>query len=382
LGFGVSVRTTSGAPQQAPSARRHALYVLASSLAYNLDSPPTRSDCTNKIFEMTEVDSLPSKILVFGATGTIGQHIIQEIYNARSSFEKIGLFTSESTAKDKADEVQGWKSKGVEVIVGNVNTEDDLAKAYEGTSPSRLALLSTLMTRPGYDTIISALGRNAILAQIPLVKVAESSSSIKFFYASEYGTDIKYNASSASEKPHQLKLQVRRYINEHTQKLRVTYLVTGPYSDLYFGRGFEPKAGTFNVKERKATLLGTGEEKVSFTSMKDVGRLLVAALQTNTTEHERILKVNSFTATPKQILAEFEKQTGAKWEVSYTPLEDLKRAEQEAWKNDVPYKTGYTLRRIWTEGGTLYENSDNSKILSVDTETLEEQVRKVVEKQS
>jgi hypothetical protein len=121
---------------------------------------------------------------------------------------------------------------------------------------------------------------------------------------------------------------------------------------------------------------------VSFTSMKDVGRLLVAALQTNTTEHERILKVNSFTATPKQILAEFEKQTGAKWEVSYTPLEDLKRAEQEAWKNDVPYKTGYTLRRIWTEGGTLYENSDNSKILSVDTETLEEQVRKVVEKQS
>jgi uncharacterized protein YbjT (DUF2867 family) len=92
---------------------------------------------------MTEVDSLPSKILVFGATGTIGQHIIQEIYNARSSFEKIGLFTSESTAKDKADEIQGWKRKGVEVIVGNVNTEDDLAKAYEGTSPSRLALLST-----------------------------------------------------------------------------------------------------------------------------------------------------------------------------------------------------------------------------------------------
>jgi nucleoside-diphosphate-sugar epimerase len=238
------------------------------------------------------------------------------------------------------------------------------------------------MTRPGYDTVISALGRNAILAQIPLVKVAESSSSIKFFYASEYGTDIKYNASSASEKPHQLKLQVRKYINEHTQKLAVTYLVTGPYSDLYFGRGFEPKAGTFNAKEQEATLLGTGEEKVSFTSMKDVGRLLVAALKTPTKEHERILKVNSFTVTPKQILAEFEKQTGAKWEVSYTPLEELKKAEQEAWKNDVPYKTGYTLRRIWTEGGTLYEENDNSKVLSVDTETLEEQVRKAVEKQS
>jgi nucleoside-diphosphate-sugar epimerase len=161
----------------------------------------------------------------------------------------------------------------------------------------------------------------------------------------------------------------------------VTYLVTGPYSDLFFGRAADPEAGTFNVKEKKATLLGTGEEKVSFTSMKDVGRLLVAALRTVTTEHERVLKVNSFTVTPKQILAEFEKQTGAKWDVSYTPLEELKKAEQEAWANDTPRKTVYTLRRIWTEGGTLYEESDNSKILSVDVETLEEQVRKAIAQQ-
>lgn len=77
--------------------------------------------------------SIPKKVLVFGATGLIGQYIIQEIYNARSSFEKIGFFTSEATAKNKSDEVNGWKEKGVEVIVGDVNSEDDVAKAYEGT---------------------------------------------------------------------------------------------------------------------------------------------------------------------------------------------------------------------------------------------------------
>jgi nucleoside-diphosphate-sugar epimerase len=226
------------------------------------------------------------------------------------------------------------------------------------------------------------LGRNAILSQIPLVKLAESSSSVKYFYASEYGTDIEYDTSSASEKPHQLKLQVRKYIRENTKKLKVTYLVTGPYSDLYFGSSPEPRAGTFNVKEKKATLLGTGEDKVSFTTEKDVGRLLVAALRTRTNENERILKVNSFTVTPKQVLEEFEKQTGAKWEVSYTSVDDLKRAEQEAWKNDSPFKTVYTLRRIWIEGRTLYEESDNSKIEFVDVETMEEQVRKAIEQQS
>jgi hypothetical protein len=60
----------------------------------------------------------------------------------------------------------------------------------------------------------------------------------------------------------------------------------------------------------------------------------------------------------------------------------LKRAEQEAWKNDSPFKTVYTLRRIWIEGRTLYEESDNSKIEFVDVETMEEQVRKAIEQQS
>ena len=84
---------------------------------------------------MATKNPIPKNILVFGATGLIGKYILQEIYNARSSFEKIGFFTSESTAKNKSNEVKGWKEKGVEVIVGDVNSEQDVAKAYEGPFP-------------------------------------------------------------------------------------------------------------------------------------------------------------------------------------------------------------------------------------------------------
>lgn len=243
--------------------------------------------------------------------------------------------------------------------------------------------VSLILTRshPGYDTIISALGRNAILTQIPLIKLAEASSSIKYFYPSEYGTDIEYGPTSANEKPHQLKLQVRKFIRENVNKLKVTYLVTGPYSDLFFAPSSDPRIGTFDPKARKATLLGTGEEKVSFTTMRDVGRLLVAALQTRTASSERVLKVNSFTATGKQALAEFEKQTGEKWEVGFTDLEELKRLEQQAWKEDWPSKTPLTLRRIWTEGGTLYERRDNGEVgFDEGLETLADQVRNTVAK--
>jgi nucleoside-diphosphate-sugar epimerase len=215
------------------------------------------------------------------------------------------------------------------------------------------------------------------------LKLASSSPSIKFFYPSEYGTDIEYNASSAHEAPHQNKLKVRKYIRENARGLKVTYLVTGPYSDLYFGLSPDPAAGSFDVKGRKATLLGTGDEKISFTTERDVGRLLVAALTTPTTSGERILKVNSFTVSSKEVVAEFEKQTGAKWSVSYTSVDELKKAEEKAWEEDSPFKTVYTLRRIWIEGGTLYEKSDNGVIGMEDgLEGVDEQVRKAIEKQT
>ncbi|KAF9701623.1 hypothetical protein EKO04_000779 [Ascochyta lentis] len=306
----------------------------------------------------------PKKVLIFGATGLIGHFIIQEIVNARSSFDKIGLFTSPETAKNKPDEINGWEEKGIDINVGDVNSEEDVKKAYEG-----------------YDTIVSALGRNAILTQISLLKLASASPTVKYFYPSEYGTDIEYSPSSANEKPHQLKLQVRKFIRENAKDLKVTYLVTGPYSDLFFAPNKDPRIGSFDVREKKATLLGTGKEKISFTTMRDVGRLLVAALKTPTADSERILKVNSFTATGKEAVAEFEKQTGAEWNVSFTSLEELKKLEQQAWEEDWPSKTPLTLRRIWTEGGTLYERRDNGKVSFEDgLETLTDQVRNIIAK--
>jgi hypothetical protein len=75
------------------------------------------------------------------------------------------------------------------------------------------------------------------------------------------------------------------------------------------------------------------------------------------------LRVNSFTTTDSEILKEFEKQTGGQpWKVSYTSLDTLKKLEQEAWEAEKPYATVFTLRRIWAEGGTLYDKRDNHLI--------------------
>lgn len=115
-----------------------------------------------------------------------------------------------------------------------------------------------------------------------------------------------------------------------------------------------------------------------------MGKLVVAALLHPSVSKNRALKVNSFTTTPAEILTEFERQTGGqKWEhVTYTSLDELRRLEEEAWKDGPSGRaTLLTLRRIWTEGGALYEKGDNEAIDAPPMETLKDVVSKAIEKQ-
>lgn len=225
------------------------------------------------------------------------------------------------------------------------------------------------------------MGRNAIEKQIPIATWAEEVGVTRFF-ASEYGTDIEYFPDSVHEPPHQMKLKVRAHIAT-LKRLEHTYLVTGPYSDLYFGAMKEaPLAGSFDVDARKAFLLGDGEGAVSFTAMNDVGKFVVAALINYIVSRNQTLIVHSFTATPNEILAEHENQLRQKWERQYIDVKQLRQMEKEAYQIYSPLATVLTLRRIWTEGGTLHKFYDDSLLGFVETETLEDQVRLNIAKQT
>lgn len=116
------------------------------------------------------------------------------------------------------------------------------------------------------------MGRGAIETQIDLIRLADLHPSVRRFFPSEYGTDVEYESSSVNEKPHQLKLKVRAAIR--TSKLDYTFVVTGPYADgdrgLYFSaNNMAKQAGNFDAKNKEATLVGDGNLKISFTTMKE-----------------------------------------------------------------------------------------------------------------
>jgi hypothetical protein len=108
----------------------------------------------------------------------------------------------------------------------------------------------------------------------------------------------------------------------------------------------------------------------------------VASLKSPERSKNKALIVNSFTTTPEDILAEFEKQTGSKWEVHYTSLDALRALERESYDSKAPHAGGITLRRIWTEGGTLYDRTDNDLLGAEERDSLSDSVAEVIKEQS
>ncbi|KAI0134021.1 NmrA-like family protein [Xylariales sp. AK1849] len=316
--------------------------------------------------------SIPSKILIIGATGVIGKYITNAILVSKpriSSLSQISILTSPATASNPAKQslLSSWKSQGLSVITGDINNADDVRSAYKDV-----------------DTVVSCLGRTGLLEQIELLRLAEVGDSVQWFFPSEYGTDIEYDASSKDEKPHQNKLKVRRFIREEVKRVKVTYVVTGPYADMFleYKSGFEA-AGGYDTKRKEAVLVGDGEDKIGLTTMPDVGNLVVAALADPAASQNKALKVQSFVTTPKEILAEFEKQTGSKFEVKYTSKDELAKTEQKLWDEGSPFATLFALRRIWSNGKTLYEKTDNESLglKPEDMEPLSVVVRRAVKEE-
>ena len=193
-----------------------------------------------------------SNILIFGATGFIGTFITEKIIAAQPAFNHITVFTSTNTVNTKSDLLEKWKTAGnVTVITGDVDSEADVSAAYKNQK---------------IDTVISAFGRGAIAKQIELLRWADNSGTVKWFFPSEYGTDIEYGPQSKDEKPHQQKLKVRKFIREEVKNVQVTYVVTGPYFESWVERPEGLDIGTgFDVAQKEAWLV-EADGKVGFTT--------------------------------------------------------------------------------------------------------------------
>ena len=195
----------------------------------------------------------PAKILIFGGTGSIGRYITASLLAARPAIGQLTLFSSPGGSPAKTTLLSKWEAAGISIIRGDVNSEEDVRAAYSST---------------GADTIVSALGRGVLAVQVQLLRLAEESGTVQWFLPSEFGTDIEYGPQSPDEKPHQFKLNVRKYIRENVKRVKITYVVTGPYFDMWVepSPGLEAIGG-FDASKKHAYVIEDGVGKVGFCTM-------------------------------------------------------------------------------------------------------------------
>jgi len=109
--------------------------------------------------------------------------------------------------------------------------------------------------------------------QIEWIRIAAETPNIKRFLPSEYGTDIEHGPKSASEIPHQQKLKVRAALRSVQDSLDHTYVVTGPFCDipgfLSCGNGKHDEIGTWDVKNKRAVILGDGNGKIGLSTNQE-----------------------------------------------------------------------------------------------------------------
>ena len=138
----------------------------------------------------------------------------------------------------------------------------------------------------------------------------------------------------------------------------------------------------FDLKEHKATFLGDGNTRYSMTKIASIGLAVKNAMLVPEKTANKDIYIDSFTASPKQIVASLEKATGQNWDVKYVDAEEQKKIGLKKLSTGDLSGGPLMIQYMMTVAGhggdyALYQETSN-ELLSLPKQTLDEAVAEVV----
>lgn len=117
----------------------------------------------------------------------------------------------------------------------------------------------------------------------------------------------------------------------------------------------------FNTEQRKVTLYDGGKSRFSTSTLPTIGAAVASVLSHPQETENKYLLVKSITTTQLEMLALYEKFTGAKWEVEHKETAELEReVNEDIAKGDYSTIGGLIYRAAFGEGygGEFLEDSN------------------------
>lgn len=255
------------------------------------------------------------RVAVLGGTGYLGKFVVAELaaegFNVvvfsrskvrieRLAFERMKLVTNELNCDAQEENVPS----GVEVR----EVEEDvagLASKLQGVLHSRVSLILHLISNPTHflsldvDAVVSALAFPlGAAAQSTALRAAKQAGSVKRFVLSEFGTDY---TDIPSPNPFDAKKAAIKLATE----LGIEW--AGIPTGLIIENFASGRSAVDGIKGT-AIVVGTGDEKFGYTSLKDIARAVAGSLKRK--EGKGWLPIQGGEITDKEVIALFEKESG------------------------------------------------------------------------
>lgn len=245
-------------------------------------------------------------ILVAGATGYLGGEICRRLTSSGRSVRALVRKTSDPSA------VAGLREIGAEIVEGDLREPASLAGACRGAA-SVVSTVTTTRSRQAGDSL-SATDEQG---QLALVEAAEAAGVDKFVYVSFSGGIGADDALT----------HAKRTVEQRLARSRMRWTVLRP---TYFMEAWLGPALGFDFPNARATIYGSGENRISWISLGDVAAFAVMALDDSATDNQMIELGGPEALSPLEVVQIFEEIGSRPFEIQHVPEEALRAQETGA----------------------------------------------------
>jgi uncharacterized protein YbjT (DUF2867 family) len=247
--------------------------------------------------------------LVVGATGNVGGAVCEAL---RGQDKRVRALVRETSDPER---VSWLEELGAEVVRGELRDPGSLGRACDGMAT--VVSGATTIASLGMDPI-GAVDRDG---QLSLVDAARGAHVGHFIY-------VSYTRHVDTDDP---LTQAKRAVEERLRASGMAFTILRPsyFMEMWLGPplGWELAAG-------RARVLGSGEQRVSWISARDVVAAIVACVDNQNAYGQTIELGGPEAVSPLDVTQLAESITGHEIEVEHVPVEVLEQQAHEAAGTD------------------------------------------------